>query len=600
MKYLSKKHIRPTRGTTLLETLIAVAFFVGVSVAIYGVYQKIASLLATIKVRTVASYIANEQFEIVRNLPYASVGTVGGIPSGVIDPEQTVTRDGITFNVDITVRSIDEAFDGTLGGSPNDTAPADNKLVEVGVSCDNCRLVEPVVFTSTIAPLNLELSSGNGALFVQVFDANGLPVAEAEVTITNSGVSPAINLTDVTNQSGVLQLIDVPPSSEYKVHATKNGYSIEETFSSSELGGSVPVKPYANVAAQSITQTSLSIDKVSELNIESVTTLCSAVPDFDFTLKGTKKNGTLPDIFKYDQTLATSISGILTLSDIEWDTYAITPIDSTYDLIGSSPLLQFDMLPDTVQAIQFIVAPKTPRTLLVTVKDSSTGLPISGASAELELGVFDETKITGQGYLTQSDWSGGAGQTAFIDSTMYFDGDGSLDVATAGIISLREVASDYLASGYLTSSTFDTGSSSTNYSEISWLPSSQPVATGSNSVRFQIATNNDNLTWNFVGPDGTASTYYTSANRTISSVHNGTRYIRYRLFLSTDDTSVTPSISDINITITSSCTPPGQIAFQGLGSGTYTLTVTHPSYNDASSLVDVLSNWQQADVILNP
>ena len=119
-------------------------------------------------------------------------------------------------------------------------------------------------------------------------------------------------------------------------------------------------------------------------------------------------------------------------------------------------------------------------------------------------------------------------------------------------------------------------------------------------VKFQIASNDDNTTWVFTGPDGTASTYYTSANKTLGLHHSGNRYIRYKLFLSTEDTTVTPSVSDISITYSSSCTPPGQVSFQGLADSSYTLTVSKAGYNDASTLVSVTNDWQQSDVILNP
>lgn len=603
MNYFFKKNKKLSRGTTLVETLVAVAFFVGVSMALYGVYQKVSVLLSSIKVKTVATNIANEQFEIIRNLAYSSVGTSGGIPSGSLPQTQTVTRDGIVFDVGITIRNIDQPYDGTLGGSPNDTSPADNKLVEVEVACTGCKNPQPFVFSSIVAPKNLELASNNGALFVQVFDANGLPVNEAEVTVTNSTVSPAVNLTDETNTDGILQIIDVPPSSVYNVSVSKNGYSSSRTYTTTELSGATPITPQAFVATQTITQISLAIDKVSSLLVDSVTSTCSAVSDFDFSLTGTKKIGTNPDVVKYDQNHATNGGGTLTLSNIEWDTYSILPIDSGYDLIGSNPLLHFDVIPDSSQSIQFIVAPKLPKTLMVTVKDSATGLPISGASVEIDdqSSSFESTKNTGQGFFSQTDWTGGSGQVSYVDSSQYFTDNGSVDVATlSGIVSLHEVGSSYPSSGVLESSTFDSGSASTNYNEILWLPSDQPVASGSESVKFQIASNDDNTTWVFTGPDGTASTYYTSANKTLGSHHSGNRYIRYKLFLSTEDTTVTPSVSDISITYSSSCTPPGQVSFQGLADSSYTLTVSKAGYNDASTLVSVANDWQQSDVILNP
>ncbi len=591
------------KGTTLVETLVAIAFFVGVSMSLYGVYQKVSVLLATVKIKTIATNIANEQFEIIRNLPYSSVGTSGGIPSGLLPQTQTLVRDGISFTVGITIRNIDQEFDGTLGGSPNDTSPSDNKFVDIEVSCSACKYTTPISFSSIVAPKNLELASNNGALFVQVFDANGQPVSDAEVTVTNDAVSPTVNLTDVTDVDGMLRVIDVPPSSTYGVSVTKDDYSTSRTYTSAEISGSTPITPQAFVASQAITQISLAIDRLSTLSVDSVTATCSPVSDFDFSLAGTKKIGTNPDYIKYNQNHATNTSGSLTLSTLEWDTYNIAPIDSAYDLIGSNPLLQFDLTPDSTQAIQFIVAPRAPKTLMVTVKDSSTGLPISGAQVELDeqSGPFESTKNTGQGFFSQTDWSSGGGQASYVNTAQYFGDNNHADGSTlSGSLSMLGSGGIYSVEGILESSTFDSGSTSTNYNEILWLPQDQPVQTGNDSVRFQFATNNDNTTWNFTGPDGTSSSYYTKTSKTLGSHHNGNRYSRYKVFLSTEDSSITPSVSDISLTYSSSCTPPGQVSFQNLDTGTYSVTVSKSGYNDSSTLVSISQDWQQSNVTLNP
>ena len=54
------------------------------------------------------------------------------------------------------------------------------------------------------------------------------------------------------------------------------------------------------------------------------------------------------------------------------------------------------------------------------------------------------------------------------------------------------------------------------------------------SVRFQVATNRGGSIWNFVGPDGTTSSYFEDSGRTFFEYQSGSR-IRVRAFLSTDD-----------------------------------------------------------------
>jgi Tfp pilus assembly protein PilE len=131
-------HKDKQQGTTLIETLIAAAFFVVFSLAIYQLYTKVLELSSRIRIKTVATQIASEQIEFIRNLAYSDVGIVSGIPSGVIPATKSVTRNGVTFSVNTTIRNIDLPADGTLGGMPNDMSPADNKLAVIEVVCTSC------------------------------------------------------------------------------------------------------------------------------------------------------------------------------------------------------------------------------------------------------------------------------------------------------------------------------------------------------------------------------------------------------------------------------------------------------------------------------
>jgi hypothetical protein len=105
------------------------------------------------------------------------------------------------------------------------------------------------------------------------------------------------------------------------------------------------------------------------------------------------------------------------------------------------------------------------------------------------------------------------------------------------------VSGGHYSSGTLTSSTHDTGYSA-DFGNISWTVTT-PTST---SIEFQIATNSNNSTWNFKGPDGTPETYYTSSGTGIWAGHDNDRYIKYKAFLSTTDNSKTPALHDISIT----------------------------------------------------
>lgn len=588
------------KGFSLVETLVATAIFVTVSVGIYSGFVGILKAMNIIRVKGIMTNLANEQFEIVRNLSYQSVGVINGIPSGTIPQSQTTDRDGKNFNIETIVRNIDDDFDGTFDGMPKDLSPADMKMVELTISCNSCDgNLSPISFTTKIAPKNLETASVNGALVVRVFDGSGSPVPGASVNIINNSLTPKINLTDVTDINGILTIVDAPPAIDsYKIIVTKDGYSTEQTYLPGEVSNPNPVKPNVTVVVQQITQISFTIDKTSVINISSINNQCQAVPSFDFNFFGSKIIGTSPDIFKYKDTFSTGSSGLISLSDIEWDNYNIVGLDGLNDIIGTNPLFPLSVSPGVNQDIDIITAPKNGRRLLVVVKDQSSGLPITDAVVTLTgPNGYLNTITTNEGYISQTDWSSGSGQDIFVVDGGYFYSDGNIDYSNVGVLSLNKISENFVSSGYLESSSFDTGSLS-NFKKVIWQPETAPVQTGENSIRVQIATNNDNTTWDFLGPDGTSSSYYTSANQNINSIHSGHRYLRYRIYLSTLDTAYSPIISDMSITFTSSCIPPGQVSFPALTQGSYSVSVSKDGYQDISSNIEISESWTMKDILM--
>lgn len=589
------------KGFSLVELLVGVAVFSVICVSVYTSYISIFEVVHTSRGKLQAVDLVNEQFEIIRNLPYADVGIYGGIPNGVLDNTQTLVRGQNTFDVLTTIRNVDDPFDGTLGGAPNDLSPADFKLVEIEINCSTCKNFTPVIFTTRVAPKNLETASTNGALFVRVFDANGDPVVGANVHIENNQTNPPIVIDDVTNTNGMLQIVDAPPGvNAYDIVVTKSGYSTDRTIAPT-VSNPNPSKPLATVVLQQVTQLSFTIDRVSTFNVSSVTQTCTPVPSIDFNLKGNKLIGSTPDVLKYDLDKTTNGGGTLSITDLEWDSYSFIGEDDIYDIIGWNPISPINLIPNSTQAVQLVVAPKNPRTLVVTVLDGATGLPLSDVNVELSKASFTTiTSATGQGFISQTDWSGGAGQATSTIANQYFSSDGNLENnAPAGQVSLLQVFGEYVGSGVLESSAFDVGSIS-NFQKIYWNPVDQPVESGTPNVRFQIATNDDGGVWDFNGPDGTSGTYYTVGNQNIHSINNAKRYLKYKMFLNSVSTSTSPNISDVSFTFTSLCTPPGQVSFSGLPSGTYNLNLSKTGYVTQDVSVDVTSPWQSQSIIMLP
>ncbi len=584
-------------GFTLVEVLVGAFILSIICIGVYGGFVSVIKTVRAARVKTDAMLLANEQIEIVRNLPYQDVGIVAGIPVGVIPREQVLTRGGVSFKLTSSIRNIDDPFDGTIGSSTkNDLSPADYKQLQIDIECLACANGEflPQKIYTTIAPKNLETANGNGALFVKVFNSNGDPVSAARVRIEKS---PTL-IDELTDNNGVFALIDAPPGAlAYKVTVTKDGYSSEGT-SAITTGNPNPLIPPATILGGQATQISFAIDKLSNLGIQVVNGVCNPIDGVSVRVVGQKKIGQNPDVYKYDNILTSDSLGLINLSNLEWDTYRFSlATTSSWFLAGTSVFVPLFVAPDTSPQILLTALARKPNGLLVSVHDSATGLPLSGADVTIET----QTLVTSQGFFNQTDWSLGSGQIIYTNNKMFADTDGNIDFTNnPGEIRLRSSLGKFIVSGNLISSIFDSGSTSTEYKSLRFSPSDQATTTGVGSIRLQLASGNDpaTTTWNFLGPDGTASSYYTTSNEGINSVHNNHRYIRYKVFLQTANDLVTPNISDIGLTYTAACTPPGQAYFEGLSGGPQTISVNRDGYLPYTSAIDVSDVWQELNVSL--
>lgn len=592
------------KGFTLIETIIGVAVIAIIGFSIYQGLFVILDIYSAARIKVAATTLANEELEIIRNFSYSSVGTVGGVPAGIIPQSQVKSRDGMSFTIITTVRNVDDPYDGTLGGSPNDTSPADYKLIELTLICTSCPASGSYSFSGRAAPKSLETSSSNGALFVQVIDSNGLPVSGATVQVTNSTLSPAINITDVTDVTGFLKIIDTQPASQsYAVQVSKSGYSSESTYAPTPQNPN-PVKPHATVALGTVTQITFIIDKVSQLSVSSVSESCSQVSGTAFTMTGAKLIGTAPDVPKFSQSYTVDVNGNYTVSNVEGDNYAFSVVNPSYDQRGAIPFTPLNILSNSSASVKFVMAPKNPQALLVTVKDNATQLPLAGASitATAQSTGVQITLVTGRGTWRQTDWSGGSGQTLYANANQYESDDGNVDVTvTPGDVKLKQTGGIYAPAGSLISSIFDTGSAS-NFYNLVFQPQSQPPATGIDSLKLQIATATTTApaTWQYLGPDGTANTFYTPSSTVINAVHTNDRYVRYRAYFGTASSTVTPALSDVSVTFASQCVPPGQVLFTGLQNDTYNIVVNLAGYQQGTAQVVTNQPWQEVAIPLTP
>ena len=385
------------KGFTLIETLVGSMVFALVALSAYQAFGGLMDGVSVSRAKIAATSLVNEQLEIIRNLAYDDVGIESGLPVGTIERTQTLLRDNYSFTVTTTIRNIDDTFDGTIGGNPSDTSPADYKSVDLDITCSNCKRFNPLKFTTLVAPYALETASTNGALFMQVIDAQGVPIQGVSVHLVNTQTNPDIIIDETTDNGGWIKIVDAPPGvNAYNITATKTGFTTDQTSPPGGAGGADPINPDATVVIQQVTQTSFSIDEESTLDVSSVDATCASLPDIGFSLTGTKLIG-LPDILKYNtQNFTTDVSGNYTVNNLEWDTYGFLVTSALYDLTGASLLPTFTINPAENKTLAMVVVPHLEKALLVSVQDAN-GVALDGATVQLQKDIFNETKTTNSG-----------------------------------------------------------------------------------------------------------------------------------------------------------------------------------------------------------
>jgi prepilin-type N-terminal cleavage/methylation domain-containing protein len=397
---INKKNMR--NGFTLIETLIGIAILAIVMLGIYGIFQGSLKMVNSSRARLTAQVLINQKLEETRNLSYNKVGTVSGIPSGVIIEEVEITRNGINFTVKTTVVYIDDPFDGI---NPGDTLPNDYKRVKVKADWSGAFEGSLSGFTD-ISPKGAEQAAGSGTLSIVCFDADGAGVAQANVYLKNNDVVPAIEANYLTDDNGLLTLAGAPESVEaYQITLSKSGYSADRTYGEGEVED--PVKLHSSVAEGKLTEISFAIDKLSIFNV-SVVSEETGLPigNISFHLQGLKKIGKEIPTYKYSEDHSVDAAGQLTILNLEWDSYEFS-VDkgaTGFDLISpDSDEQPIDLLPDTITPVTLILGAEN--TLLITVKDSGDSEPIFGAGVRIfNLGLgYDEivpTNEQGQVFFT--------------------------------------------------------------------------------------------------------------------------------------------------------------------------------------------------------
>jgi type II secretory pathway pseudopilin PulG len=586
-------------GFTLIEAVVGIAIFGVLTLGIIQIYTLLSRTVKANREKTILTNLANQKLEVGRNLPYSQIGTLTGNPNGVLPDQsnpQTSTIENIDYQIYYEVTYIDDPADGTiLAGT--DPSPNDYKQLKMFVR--NTSTSQITTFVTNVAPRGLESLTNAGAIKATVINSTGQPVSGANVHIEK--LDGTIVLDRTSSSSGEWIEVGLPAAvNGYRVVVTKSGYSTDQTYPIT-VSNPNPVKPDPTVINGQVTQITFSIDLLSDLTIRTLDSSCQPLSGVGVNVRGDKLIGTNPNVYKFNNNYA-SVAGQIALIDIEWDNYTPTLlVGEPYTVYGTSPIQNINVLPDTSQTFTLILGPYSVNSLLVIVKNAA-GTPLEGASVHLRKGGSvpqDYYGTTGGSVWVQNDWTGGAGQADFSDVTRYFADDGFIDInSQATGVELLKVSGQYVPNGWLESSTFDTGTSQTSFTTLLWQPTSQDPAT---TLRFQIASNNDNSTWNYLGPDGTASTYYTTPGSSISSAHSSDRYVRYKAYLSTTDDRQTPVLTSVDINYVSGCFTPGQSIFPNLTAGNnYDLEVSLAGFQTQTINAININGNNVLEVVLTP
>jgi hypothetical protein len=571
-------------GLTLLEIILALILLGVLFTSIIGLALNFQKIILVNKIRFQILSVLQDEIEKIRAMDYEDIGISNGSPPGKLPPEKTFKKNGIEISVKYYVRNIDDPKDGTILSEPKDTAPADYKLVELEGDCLSCTIYHrPQSLTTIIAPKTVESRTNNGSLFIQVLDANGLPVKRANVRVEYLG-TPTFVVNDLTDNTGFLRLIDVPPQvNGYRLYVTKEGYSNDRTYPQGNDENPNPILSDQTVRTGELTSVTLKIDKLSTINFNYIDKFCQPIPEVQFSLKGAKLIGQNPDILKTIITTTTDQNGNKNLS-LEWDDYNFQINSLQYVLRSSNPYLKSPtyISPGKNYVFRLTLVSSSPINLLVTVLDQNKNY-LQDAEVKLTSNNFSSTEYTGIEKIIHSDW---------VDNYSGISDD--IDISSKKI-RLKNLGDYYPSSTeWLISKTFDFGTSSTQFKFFSWGGNKPPGTL----IKFQIAVNNDNSTWNFVGPDGSSNSYFEDYSFALDQF-NGNRFLRYKVYLKTDNSSVTPVVDQIKITYFSNCFSSGQAIFQNLSAGSYILEVIKQGFSLSTTSLNLLSNENYKEIEVN-
>lgn len=432
------------KAITIIEALVALSIFSIVIVSFYVVLTNGMNYIIQSRDRVQAVALANQEMEKLRNLAYEDVALVGGIPSGLIVQEESISLGSREFSVEREVFYRDDADDGLF---PDDLVPDDYKIVKITITWSEEDERKKTELVSRFVPSGLESEGDGGFLSVNVVDYSGNPVSDVDVNLYNDDVSPTIDLDVETNDSGNLLIQGAPASAEsYQITLSKSGYEAVQTYDPHPSGPFAPVDEHATVVADTLNEKTLVMSEVCDIEIISSDPFGNAFNEVNYDLEGGRRlNTDEPPVYNYSDSVESDEDGSVELENVSGGTYSITLDPSESDYIfwkvfqHNNSYNQFDVTPGDSITVNMLVLDTEADALFIYVEDKKEKIPIEGASVtvtntDLEYDVTLTTDKFGYAFFPEiEDDLLVNGETYEIEVTADGYGDETDDVTIDGL-----------------------------------------------------------------------------------------------------------------------------------------------------------------------
>ncbi len=139
----------------VVDVSVGIALMLIVFTGLFALLQTSLRLSVLARGKMVATELATARLESLRALPYISLGTVGGNPSGTLAQNATSTVGGINYGVRTLITYYDDPADGT-GGSDANHVTNDYKKAKITVSYSLFDQLYSVSVASNFASTTIE------------------------------------------------------------------------------------------------------------------------------------------------------------------------------------------------------------------------------------------------------------------------------------------------------------------------------------------------------------------------------------------------------------------------------------------------------------